>query len=138
MSGKSTTGNLFPVKRAHGHVFIYPTIEVELQIEGEKFLQNIGVADNLPMSVILGWDFPLMETFLKQDTGDKIEDAMVLTRAQKRKQELQNSSDEEKDRLSGAEGHKILAEDVSDTIWPFDDSVFVGGRVKEKKSRKQR
>ena len=138
VSGKSTTGKTFPVKCAHGHVFIYPTIEVELQIKGEKFLQNVGVADNLPVSVILGWDFPLMETFLKQDTGDKIEDAMVLTRAQKRKQELQNSSDEEKDRLSGAEGHKILAEDVSDTTWPFDDSVFVGGRVKEKKSRKQR
>ena len=79
-----------------------------------------------------------METFLKQDTCEKGEEAMVLTRAQKRKQDFQNSSDEKKDRLSGAESHKILTENGSDTIWPFDDSIFIGGCVKQKKSRKQR
>lgn len=62
MSGKITDGEMIPVKCAHGHVFIYPTVE---EIEGEKFRQKVGVVDDLPVSVILGWDFPLMEMLLK-------------------------------------------------------------------------
>ena len=70
------------VRCAHGDTTTYPLAEVVVEVQGVRFEGKAGVSETLPVSVLLGTDFPGMMELLR---GDHQGDALAITRAQARK-----------------------------------------------------
>jgi len=69
------------VRCAHGDTTTYPLAEVVVEVQGVRFEGMAGVSKTLPVSVLLGTDFPGMMDGAADHQGD----ALVVTRAQARK-----------------------------------------------------
>ena len=79
-----------PIRCAHGDIITYPIAEVEIEIGGKHYMVEAGVVDELPVSVLLGWDNPDLEDLLQHRAGpeQEAEDVMaVTTLAQKKMRE---------------------------------------------------
>lgn len=44
----------------HGDEKHYPTADISMEVQGQPYLLNIGVADKLPFPVVLGSDLPVL------------------------------------------------------------------------------
>ena len=49
----------------HGDEKPYPTADIFIEVQGQPYLLNIGVADNLQFPVVLGEDLPILYDLLK-------------------------------------------------------------------------
>lgn len=56
----------------HGDDREYPTIDLEMQIEGQGYFLTVGVVDKAPYSVVLGRDIPILADLLqdKKEVAD--------------------------------------------------------------------
>ena len=84
------------VRCAHGDTTTYPLAEVAIEVQGIHFKGNVGVSTTLPVSVLLGTDFPKLMELLGRSQGD----ALVVTRAQAKNMEVQRSKQVEKGEMS--------------------------------------
>ena len=72
-----------PICCVHGDEKNYATADVYIKVEGQAYLLNIGVADNLPYPVILGRDLPILFDLLESYESQKSQKGIVaVTRAQ--------------------------------------------------------
>ena len=153
------------IRCAHSDTVLYPLAQVQLEVDGQSLNITAAVAERLPVSVLLGTDFPLLTELLsgKLSTVEpvsKIEHALVVTRAEAKKQLDVEIQLEREDLLSGAnpkpmetlpEGSTIetrmIPEEIppivqdQDTVrpeWEFDDELFVGGRKKNRLTKGQK
>lgn len=62
----------------HGDKKPYPTADVYIEVQGQPYLLNIGVADNLPFPVVLGSDLPVLFDLLNQPQNCNV----AITRVQ--------------------------------------------------------
>ena len=72
------------IRCAHGDTVLYPLAQVYLEVDGQSLNITAAVAERLPVSVLLGTDFPLLTELLsgKLSTVEpvsKIEHALVVT-----------------------------------------------------------
>ncbi|KAM7394882.1 hypothetical protein PAMA_006561 [Pampus argenteus] len=104
----------------HGDKHPYPKAEVTVTIDEQPYLLTVGVVENLPVEIILGWDLPVLINLLhekevpaKTDCGEGNVNVScpVITRAQ-------------------AKGVQPLPD--------LDSSLCEGGTKGPKKSRRQR
>ncbi len=101
-----------PICCAHGDERHYPTADVYIKVQGQTYLLNVGVIDNLPFPVILGDDLPVLIDLLQPKSCN-----VALTRAQAKK------SGEREPTLSAL---------------PFYNAGIDLEPAKERKSRRQR
>lgn len=106
------TSETIPICCVHGDEKNYPTADVYVTVNGQTYLLNVGVVENLPFPVILGGDFPVLIDLLQSAKCN-----VALTRAQAKQSE----------------------ETVSDlSTLPFYDVEFFPEKTKERKSKSQR
>ncbi|MGL5567473.1 MAG: retroviral-like aspartic protease family protein, partial [Plesiomonas sp.] len=103
------------VRCVHGEERQYAVTDVYMGIAGQTYLMRVGLAHDLPYSVILGHDFPALMELLPVRNACNI----VLTRAQSK----QSEGDEEENTLLSL---------------PFFDSELSESQGKIKKSRRER
>ena len=72
------TSETIPISCVHGDKKPYPTADLFLEVQGQTYLLNMGVADNLPFSVVLGRDLPVLFDLLHKPHSCNA----VVTRAQ--------------------------------------------------------
>ncbi|XP_057693505.1 uncharacterized protein LOC130916648 [Corythoichthys intestinalis] len=106
------TSETVPICCVHVDEKEYPTTDVYLTVNGQTYLLNVGVADNLPFPVILWGDLPVLIDLLPHPQCN-----VVVTRAQSKQSE----------------------EIVSDLrALPFYNVEFSTERAKEHKSKRQK
>ena len=103
---KHLDGEAVTVRCAHGDTVLYPLAEVEIELDGVRVRVKAAVADRLPVSVLLGTDVPEMKQLLWKDSctihTEGVEEALVVrTRAQVKKDELQEAQQRMKEKKSG-------------------------------------
>ncbi|XP_038147858.1 uncharacterized protein LOC119787881 [Cyprinodon tularosa] len=76
-----------PVRCVHGHELLYPTAELYIKVQGQLYLLNIGVAENLPFPVVLGQDLPVLCDLL--NFNNMCNAALTRSQASKREEFLQ-------------------------------------------------
>lgn len=54
-----------PICCVHGDERTYPTADVYIKVEGQMYLLNVGVTDNLQFPVVLGHDLPVLLDLIK-------------------------------------------------------------------------
>ncbi|XP_049447271.1 uncharacterized protein LOC125897860 [Epinephelus fuscoguttatus] len=67
-----------PICCVHGDEKPYPTADIYIEVQGQAYLLNIGVVDNLPFPVVLGDDLPVLFDLLNPTQSCNV----ALTRAQ--------------------------------------------------------
>ncbi len=67
------------VRCVHGDEKLLPTAEVYVKVRGQTYLLEMGIADNLPLPVVLGHDLPVLWDLLQLVPMCNV----VVTRAQK-------------------------------------------------------
>uniref|UniRef100_A0A8C5GD01 Gypsy retrotransposon integrase-like protein 1 n=1 Tax=Gouania willdenowi TaxID=441366 RepID=A0A8C5GD01_GOUWI len=72
-----------PVFCVHGDKKPYPTADVYIKVQGQTYLVNVGVADNLPFPAVLGRDLPVLFDLLDSSRGCNA----AVTRAQSQRLE---------------------------------------------------
>ncbi|KAL7883860.1 hypothetical protein SRHO_G00015180 [Serrasalmus rhombeus] len=66
------------VKCVHGDEVVYPTAEVNMEIQGQTYLLTVGVMQNSPYKVILGRDVPVLIDLLTDRQNES--EVLVATR----------------------------------------------------------
>ena len=103
---KILEGEAVMIRCAHGDTVLYPLAEVDMELQGMKIQVEAAVSPNLPASVLLGTDVPALKELL----GDsiKLEDRreevalVTVTRAQKKKQLIEEVAERQREQESGA------------------------------------
>ncbi|XP_063334795.1 uncharacterized protein si:ch211-282j22.3 isoform X2 [Pelmatolapia mariae] len=72
-----------PVCCIHGDERSYPTADLYIKVQGQTYILNIGVAENLPFPVVLGRDLPVLFDLLNPSHTCNV----AVTRAQAKKKE---------------------------------------------------
>ena len=140
---------------------MYPLAELEIEIGGSVFAIEAGVTDHLPVSVFSGKEVPILTQMLKQPRDSKVTDALVVTRAQAKRQMSEELLIEEREKQSRAET-KLVEEDAecgteketgeetageqsvepdrasSEYFTDLNEELFQGGQEKEKQSRSKK
>ncbi|XP_072246328.1 uncharacterized protein nfic isoform X1 [Leuresthes tenuis] len=77
------TRETIPVCCVHGDEKHYPTADIFIEVQGQPYLLNVGVTDNLQFPVILGEDLPVLYDLLKPVQTCNV----AVTRAQAKQSE---------------------------------------------------
>ncbi|XP_025766300.1 uncharacterized protein LOC112841659 isoform X1 [Oreochromis niloticus] len=72
-----------PICCVHGDEKMYSTADMYIKVNGQIYLLNVGVVDNLPYSAILGRDFPVLFDLLESDQNYQCNVAVTRAQAQK-------------------------------------------------------
>ena len=125
-------GEAVAVRCAHGDTVLYPLANVHIQLGGVELTVKAAVAEKLPVSVLLGTDVPCLRALLQQTTQSadtqKVEEALVMTRAQARRQEEEELVMRQKEAASGAKPSPVLEEeDEEDMPLESQDGVESDG-----------
>ena len=160
-------GEAVAIRCAHGDTVLYPMADIRVEIGEEVFEVQVAVADRLPVAMLLGTDVPhlqrlLGEKWIEPFHGSRpAEDALVVTRAGRRRQIEVEMDLLQKDHNSEAKVHSLaeptasedesksmreLAEmegqqgdtSISELLPPFTDDMFEGGRERGHPTRKQK
>lgn len=103
-----------PICCVHGDEKMYSTADMYIKVNGQTYLLNVGVVDNLPYSAILGRDFPVLFDLLESDQNQC---NVAVTRAQAQK---------------SSETSEVFS------ALPFFNEEWEVAPVKPRKSRRQR
>ncbi|XP_032402498.1 protein NYNRIN-like [Xiphophorus hellerii] len=106
------TSDTILIRCVHGDERQYPTADMYIEVQGQLYLLNVGVAENLPFPVVLGSDLPVLFDLLH-----KPQNCNVVTRSQAKKPE---------------ESPAILS------VLPFYDADLDVQPGKSRKSRRQK
>ena len=123
------------LKCVHGDVARYPLVFVEVVVEGRRLKIKAGVAEKLPVDVLLGTDVPeLMELVSAPE-----EKCLVVTRVQTQWQHTEEEREKKLNETARVTLKTVELDDEVDSIFPFDDELFqeVKDRVKKTKSEKR-
>lgn len=135
---KIKTDDQLHIKCAHGDSALYPTANIEININGKLYHVRAGVSPTLPRPVLLGRDIGnLLELAVQEQ-----EAYAVLTRIQRRKKEKEEAAALAKEITSGVRPKQLMVETDEEnkeqaTLYQFDDSIFEGGQ-KQRKTKKQK
>ena len=131
----------------HGDTMVYPLAQVEIVVEGARYVVEAAVAEKLPVSVLLGRDVPELVSLRGGQGSDtpasRTEAMAVLTQAQRRQLEGDITAAEEEYRVSGAEPNLLdtpeeQSADEMDQELPWKDldpELFQGGRKRVRLTR---
>ena len=160
---KTWVGEAVAVWCAHGDMILYPLAGVEMEVEGLQVKVQTAVCNKLPVTVLLGTDDPELSQIVQSNPRivhtEGIEKVIVVTRAHKAKEEIEELQQLEKDEQSGV--HPNLVEERSTVVAgeerepdvvqgqeegaevvigaQFDKAIFQEGReVRPKTTRSQR
>ncbi|XP_076844741.1 uncharacterized protein LOC143489530 [Brachyhypopomus gauderio] len=73
------------VKCIHGEEQTYPTAAVDIEINGQMYRLNVGILDQIPYTVVLGRDLPILIDLLT--SSQKTAEAFAVTRSQAKQNE---------------------------------------------------
>ena len=133
---KNLEGRAVTVRCAHGDTVLYPLAQVELKLDGVAVQVEVAVSDSLPVSVLLGTDVPELGELL-HSSANTVHSALVVTRAQARRDEEEEEARVRRDEESGVvpntpeeakqetPGSKAGEEEVPGSI--FAEDLFQGG-----------
>ena len=151
----------------HGDKVSYPLAMVNMELDGKKFQVKAGVADNLPVLVLMGTDVEIIWKLLESAIQAEGKTSLVVTRAMKRWEEEEEEAQQVGECSAGARVNPVedqesavtpgeVAEfNPTDEMFPvedeesavttgevaefnFADEMFEGGRTREKLSKSQR
>ena len=91
--GKVLVGQGVAIRCAHGESVRYPLADIEVEDGSRQFVVRAGVADQLPIQILLGRDVPMLLELLTEDPETKPELAAVTTRSQLRRVQVAESSE---------------------------------------------
>ena len=134
---KINTDDQLRIKCAHGDSVVYPTANIEINIDGKLYHVRAGVSPALPRPVLLGRDIGnLLELAVREQ-----EVYAVLTRIQRRKKGKEAAA-LAKEITSGVKPRPLSIQseeedEASVVLNRFDDSIFEG-KSKPPKTKKQR
>ena len=129
------------IRCAHGDAVTYP---LAVSTGSKEFLVRAGISNTLPVPVLLGRDIPELLSLINGTTDQNEEDAfLVTTRAQEKRQQETEQKLQEKEKESGAvakplEEQMVQTEPQCEPFDSLDESLFIPGRAKEKKTRSQK
>lgn len=121
---KILEGEVVAIRYAHGDTVSYPLALVQVQVEGRTLEVEAAVSSTLPMSMLLGTDVPELMTLLGSGRGRSTEDAMVVTRAQAKRQQAEMVEREYQQERSGVQPHPV--EGVTGHVEGEDETESVG------------
>ena len=108
---KSLEGEAVTIQCVHGDVALYPLADVELEIEGNTVQVQAAISDKLPVSVLLGTDEPVLGKLLQANpstvTSNGVKEVLVMTRAQTKQLEKEQSEEATKEIECGVNPHSI-------------------------------
>ena len=139
---KIQEGRAVAIRCAHGDTVLYPLANISLEVEGQPITVEAAVANNLPMSVLLGTDNSKLPELLKQRSNGREDQALaVITRAEGQKQKKEEERNASQARECGVQPNSLdVMENQNDfTSWmeKLDEEMFSKSKVK-KKSRKEK
>ena len=91
--GKVLVGQGVAIRCAHGKSVGYPLADIDVEVSSRQFVVRAGVADQLPVQILLGRDVPMLLELLTEDPETKPELAAVTTRSQLRRVQVAESSE---------------------------------------------
>ena len=88
---RNRVGGEVSIRCAHRDFVSYELADIKLEMDGRRIQVQVGVAPNLPVPVLLGTDIPELAELLQSGcSGKQTKEAlMVITRAKKRREELE-------------------------------------------------
>ena len=136
LAGKVLAGKVVAVRCAHGEIVRYPLAELEVTVDGRKIAITAGVADKLPVQLLLGRDVAELFSLLCADSransvdiapvvvADVGETVAVTTRAQSRAARGTIDSGSE---TVATSSNTALDDTVDNVGAEFDEDLFEGG-----------
>ena len=128
-----------------------------MELNGTRIETTAAVSDHLHVSALLGTDVPeliqLLGTAAKNSNIEKVEEAMVITRAQARRKEDEEGTQRSKEEESGVQANPLIEqtrEEITDCPDQpsvgsgemlgsnLSDDLFHPGRSREKKTRREK
>ena len=134
---KINTDDQLQIKCAHGDLAVYPTANIEINIDVMLYHVRAGVSPSLPRPVLLGRDIGnLLELAVREQ-----EAYAVLTRIQRRRKEKEEAAALTKEITSGVKPRPLTTEseeenEESVVLNRFDDSIFPRKTKKQKRAAK--
>ena len=151
----------------HGDKVSFPLAMVNMELDGNKFQVKAGVADNLPVPVLMGTDVEVIWKLLESAMQAEGKTSLVVTRAMKRREEEEEEAQQVGEHSAGTWVNPVEVEELAatpgevaefnprDEMFPvedeesavtpgelaefnFADEMFEGGRTREKLSKSQR
>ena len=133
---KVLAGKVVAVRCAHGEIVRYPLAELEVTVDGRKIAITAGVAEKLPVQLLLGRDVAELFSLLCADSransvdiapvvvADVGETVAVTTRAQSRSARGTIDSGSE---TVATSSNTALDDTVDNVGAEFDEDLFEGG-----------
>ena len=129
------------IRCVHGDATQYPVAELEIEVDGRKFVVRAGVADELPVPVLLGTDIPDLMVLIGE-TAVPDEVLVVTTRAQARSEEAEDRARRQKEEAACVRAKPVEEfhgdDDEDQPAFDFSEDMFTGGRSKVKPTRSQK
>ena len=151
----------------HGVKVSYPLAMVNMKLDGKNFQVKAGVADDLPVPVLMGTNVEVIWKLLESAMQAEEKTSLVVTRAMKRREEEEEEAQQVGKHSAGVQVNPVEVEELAatpgevakfyltDDMFPvedkesavtpgevakfnFADGMFEGGRIREKLSKSQR
>ena len=144
---KVLAGKVVAVRCAHGEIVRYPLAELEVTVDGRKIAITAGVAEKLPVQLLLGRDVAELFSLLCADSransvdiapvvvADVGETVAVTTRAQSRSARGTIDSGSE---TVATSSNTALDDTVDNVGAEFDEDLFEGGTERRRMTRSQK
>ena len=154
--GKVLVGQEVAIRCAHGESVRYPLADIDVEVGGRQFVVRAGVADQLPVQILLGRDVPMLLELLTEDPSArkaKPELAAVTTRSQLRRVRVAEASEPvAKDQVvvEPIAKDQVVEPIATDQVvvddepegdnlsMDFADDLFEGGRERPQLTRSQK
>ena len=142
---KLLPGEAVTVRCAHGDTVLYQLADVEIKLEGLSLCVKAAVSDGLPVSVLLGTDVPELGQLLQinpMSTHTRgLDHALVLTRAQARRQDEEEKNQRVREIQSGVHPKYIMEskrDNERDTVELLgDEALGKGERGEEEQGEEE-
>ena len=118
----------------HGDVVPYPLAMVNVVVDGRELVIKAGLAEKLPVDVLLGTDIPDLMKLIRSDTEEK--ECLVLTKAQASREEAKETKELEAN--EAAEVTLTGIETEGEPVFEFEDELFGESRVRKRLSRSEK
>ena len=118
----------------HGDVVPYPLAIVKMVVDGQELVIKAGLAEKLPVDLLLGTDIPDLMKLIRSDTEEKR--VLVLTRAQASREEAK-----EKKELEANEAAEVTLTEIKtkgEPVFEFEDELYGESRVRKRLSRSEK
>ena len=122
------------IRCVHSDVVPYPLAMVKAVVDGRELVIKAGLAEKLPVDVLLGTDIPDLMKLIRSDTEEK--ECLVLTRAQDSQQQAKEAKDLEVN--EAAQVTLTGIETKGEPVFGFEDELYGESRVRKGFSRSEK